>query len=123
LKDGVREYINGVKDLSSGLREYQDGLIAYTDGVNELAEGVNEFEAETQDIDQQLLDEIDKKIDEYLNKDFVPESFVSAQNVNVESVQFVFTTEEIPKPKAAVIEVPKEENGNFWDRVAGLFGG
>lgn len=123
LESGASKYINGVKDLGSGLREYEDGLIAYTDGVSELAEGVGEFEAETQDIDQQMLDEIDKKIDEYLNKDFIPNSFVSTQNENVEAVQFVFMTQEIPRQKTAVIEVPKEESGGFWDRVQALFGG
>lgn len=123
LSEGAGKYVSGLRSLSSGMRKYQEGLIAYSEGVSGLADGVEQFETKTRGLDQQMQDEINRIIDEYLNKDFVPQSFVSARNKNVAAVQFVFMTEEIPRIRTEVIEVPKEENENFWDRVRELFGG
>ncbi|MGI6090368.1 MAG: hypothetical protein ACOYEL_03135 [Saccharofermentanales bacterium] len=121
LKRGTAEYIDGVRKLGDGLREYQDGLTEYTDGISELASGVNELADGTKDMDEKMLDEINNKIDELLHKDFVPVSFVSPLNTNVKSVQFVLLTDEIPAPAKPVIEVPKEEDKGFLERVKDIF--
>ncbi|MDI9460716.1 MAG: hypothetical protein QM216_01260 [Bacillota bacterium] len=121
LKLGTSEYIDGVRELSEGLQEYQDGLAEYTDGIKELASGVNELADGTRDMDEKMLDEINKKIDELLHKDFVPVSFVSPMNTNVKSVQFVLLTDEIPAPAKPVIEVPKEEDKGFLERIRDIF--
>lgn len=121
LKQGVSEYIDGVRELGDGLREYQNGLKEYTDGIGELASGVTELADATSDMDEKMLDEINKKIDELLHKDFVPVSFVSPLNTNVKSVQFVLLTDEIPAPAKPVIEVPKEEDKGFLERIKDIF--
>lgn len=121
LKRGTAEYIDGVRKLRDGLREYQDGLTEYTDGISELASGVNELADGTKDMDEKMLDEINNKIDELLHKDFVPVSFVSPLNTNIKSVQFVLLTDEIPAPAKPVIEVPKEEDKGFLERVKDIF--
>lgn len=121
LKRGTAEYIDGVRKLGDGLREYQDGLTEYTDGISELASGVNELADGTKDMDEKMLDEINNKIDELLHKDFVPVSFVSPLNTNIKSVQFVLLTDEIPAPAKPVIEVPKEEDKGFLERVKDIF--
>lgn len=122
LNEGAKAYVQGVKDLGAGLREYESGLEEYSDGMKELAAGVSEFEEETRDLDDKLLDEINDKIDEFLHKDFVPNSFVSPKNKEVEAVQFVFLTEEIPEAEKPVVEVPQEEEKDFWGRVKAIFG-
>lgn len=123
LKKGTTEYVNGVRKLGDGMREYRDGLVEYQDGVEELAAGTTELADEVQGMDQKLLDEINEKIDELTNKDYEPASFVSPLNTEVESVQFVLLTEEIPEPAKAVVEVPQEEDKNFWERLKAIFGG
>ena len=78
------------------------------------------FRSETADIDSEIEDEIDQMIEEFSGKDYVPPSFVSDLNTNVEAVQFAFQTDPISVEEENVEEA-EEEQENFWDKVKGLF--
>jgi putative membrane protein len=57
---------------------------------------------ETKDQTEKMQAEINKMVDEYDNSDFKPVSFVSSENENVSSLQFVIKTEGIEKEEKKV---------------------
>ena len=85
-----------------------------------MKDGTAEFRLETADIDSEIEDEIDQMIEEFSGKDYVPVSFVSDMNTNVEAVQFAFQTDPISVEEETV-EEKAEEPESFWDKVKGLF--
>lgn len=91
------------------------------DGADSLREGTDEFKEKSKDMDGQIHEEIDGVVDSFSGSDFVPVSFVSDKNKNVELVQFVMKTAGIQIPEPEEIPVEEEPEG-FWKRLAALFG-
>ncbi|SES12319.1 hypothetical protein [Salipaludibacillus aurantiacus] len=120
--DGVSELANSYSEIDGGIDELADGSADLESGVSELSEGTAELAEETSDLPEQFQQEIDDRLDEFDRSDFDPVSFVSADNSNVESVQFILTTEaiEIEEQETAASE-EEEESPGFWEGLMNLF--
>ena len=84
--------------------------------IGEYEAGIPESEEEVEEIEE----EIDQMIEEFSGRDYVPASFVSDMNTNVEAVQFAFQTDPISVEKETPEEA-EEEPESFWDKIKGLF--
>lgn len=125
--NGLTAYTEGVSSLSAGYTEYHDGLASYLDGVNELdngstelADGMSTFYDGVSDIPSQMQTTIDEMMAEYSSSDFEAVSFVDTRNENVQSVQFILSTEGISLPEEEESVIEEKELG-FWDRLMALF--
>lgn len=124
---GLIQYTEGVKAVKEGCSELSQGVNLYTDGVNQagegttsLAKGTNEFEEGTKDMPEVMQDTIDEMISKYSGGDYKAVSFVDSRNINIGSVQFIMSTEEIEAPVAETVEEVEVKLG-FWDRLLNLF--
>ena len=115
LKDGTGELNEGVADLLAG-------IITLNDGAVELKDGTGEMREKTDGMDSKITDKIDEMIESISGGDKEVRSFVSEENTNVESVQFVIKTDPIEKPEVEQQAVVAEENLNFWQKLLRLFG-
>lgn len=122
LSEGVAELDNGATELNNGTKELLDGSKKLNDGTKELSEGTGEFVEETSGMDTQVSDEIDSLISSMSGNDLETVSFVSEQNTNIKSVQFVIKTDAIQVEEVETVEVEKEESLNFWQKLLDLFG-
>ena len=127
LLSGLARLQAGVETLSSGASAFESGVSSLADGAEELDNGAAEmkdgtaqFRSETADIDDEIEAEIDQMIEEFSGRDYVPASFVSDMNTNVEAVQFAFQTDPISVEKETPEEA-EEEPESFWDKIKGLF--
>lgn len=134
LFTGIASYTNGtaqisvnMNDVESGISELQSKMTGITDGMNQLKDGVlemkggtQEFKDETSDIDTQIMEGIEKELENMTGGNYRPVSFVSGKNVNVDSVQFIMKTENI-----RVLEKETAENNvekkSIWDKIKRLF--
>ena len=91
-------------------------------GTQKLADGTTEFVGKTADIDMQISDEIDSMTSAITGDDTKTVSFVSEQNTNVKSVQFVIKTAAIEKAAAAADTATEEAPLTFWQKLLRLFG-
>ncbi len=121
LDDGVIELKDGVLELFDGAIELHDGVIELHDGTIEMAKGTMEFKDKTADIEKKLKDKIREKIDELLGKSFKPVSFVSENNINIESVQFVMKTSDISIEEVELPPYIPPKPQTFLDRLLNLF--
>lgn len=141
LKQSSGELNQGAKEVNSGLRQLQTGISALREGaaqgragvsalaegavqleagVSAMKEGTGEFRTEVNSIDTRIRDEIAKMIEEFNNEDYVPASFASEKNTNVEAVQFVFQTDPIAEEDETEIVEETDETG-LWDKIKNLF--
>lgn len=125
---GLVSYTNGVGQLSSSYRELHSGIVEMTGGtseleggVSELHDGTSELYEETKNLPFQMQEEIDKMISEYDKSDFEPVSFVSSENKNVSSVQFVIKTESIEVEEQEVKKAEPQKEKGFWELLMDLF--
>lgn len=96
---GISDYVGGVSSFRKGLDRYRaDGLVPYSDGLKEFSDGAERFKEETGDLSGKFEEALREMLKEYQGS-FEVKSFVSEENKDVASVQFVLMTEEIP-PKA-----------------------
>ncbi|AST89910.1 hypothetical protein BC6307_00765 [Sutcliffiella cohnii] len=125
---GLVSYTNGVSQLASSYKQIHSGIVGVANGTGELEEGVGElkdgtrklFEA-TNDMPEQMREEIDKMLADFDKSDFEAVSFVSADNTNINTVQFVIKTEKIKKEEKETVAVVEEEKKGFWTRLLDLF--
>ncbi|TYS77042.1 YhgE/Pip domain-containing protein [Rossellomorea aquimaris] len=125
---GLAGYTNGVGNLASSYSELHSGIVDLTGGTNELKNGVGDLHdgtaqlyKETKDLPAQMQEEIDKMITEYDKSDFEPVSFVSSENENVSSVQFVIKTESIEIEEQEEKKAEPEKEKGFWELFMDLF--
>ena len=81
-----------------------------------------EFVKETSGMDTEVSDEIDSLIASIAGDNAETVSFVSEQNTNVKSVQFVIKTDAIQVEEVEMVEAEAEETLNFWQKLLRLFG-
>lgn len=123
---GVSLLASGATDLVAGVAEVKGGSGELLEGAQILIDGTGELSTEVDKIDTDIAGVVQEKIDvvmsEYGNADFIPVSFVSEKNTNVESVQFVIQTEtiEVIEEELEVVEV--DEKKSFWEKLLALFG-
>lgn len=124
---GVEQYVDGVDGLATGLGELESGssslaagIRRYVSGMEQLNGGIQSLDDETSKLPSVVQGEIDDMMAEFDFPEFAPRSFVSAQNSNVRSVQFVMTTPDISLPDEDEPEAEQPEE-TFADRFFNLF--
>lgn len=119
--NGLTAYTGGVDALAAAWPELYDGICQISGGTSQLAGGTAQLNAGTSGIPQQ----VDSMISGFTGGDFQPRSFLSEKNGNVDSVQFVLSTQAISAPaaEAAAQEAAPEETGLavFISRLKALF--
>ncbi|MHA6252410.1 YhgE/Pip domain-containing protein [Oceanobacillus sp. CAU 1775] len=127
FNQGIMAYTNGVSQLATnyqqldgGIAELNNGTGEFANGLSELHDGTSELDEATNNIPEQMTEEIDKIISEFDKSDFEAVSFVSEQNENVNSVQFVLTTKGIENGETEEVVDVKEEK-SFWQKFLDLF--
>lgn len=108
--------------LRVSVGELNDAVRKLYGGTRELADGTAEFVGKTADMDTQISDEIDSMTSAITGDDTETVSFVSEQNTNVKSVQFVIKTAAIEKTAAATDTATEEALLTFWQKLLRLFG-
>lgn len=122
MSEGATELNNGAEELNNGAKELNDGAKELNDGAKELSDGTGEFVKETSGMDTEVSDEIDSLIASIAGDNAETVSFVSEQNTNVKSVQFVIKTDAIQVEEVEMVEAEAEETLNFWQKLLRLFG-
>lgn len=128
LLEGLTQLQEGVDTLSSGASVFETGISSLAEGSQDLDEGAGEmkggteeFKTETADIDTEIENKVEEMVQEFSGEDYVPVSFVSEKNTNVEAVQFAFQTDPIQIEEEEAREESPAENTGFWKKIRGLF--
>ena len=128
LLEGLTQLQEGVDTLSSGASVFETGISSLAEGSQDLDEGAGEmkggteeFKTETADIDTEIENKVEEMVQEFSGEDYVPVSFVSEKNTNVEAVQFAFQTDPIQIEEEESREESPAENTGFWEKIRGLF--
>ena len=126
--EGLTQLQEGVNTLSSGASVFETGISSLAEGSQDLDEGAGEmkggteeFKTETADIDTEIENKVEEMVQEFSGEDYVPVSFVSEKNTNVEAVQFAFQTDPIQIEEEEAREESPAENTGFWEKIRGLF--
>lgn len=105
---------SGIADLSTGTGELESGVSGLHDGTGDLKDA-------TSNIPEQMKEEVEQMMAEYDKSDFEAVSFMSGENENINSVQFVLKTESIKYEEPEKVEELEEEPQGFWARLLKLF--
>lgn len=119
--DGVAQLTSSYNEIHSGVVELSTGTVELEAGTAELNEGTDTLYQSTKDMPEQMEEEVNQMIDSYDKSDFEAVSFVSAENENINAVQFVIKTESIEKQEQETSEEQREEQKGFWERLLDLF--
>lgn len=126
--DGSINASRGVADLYDGTTKLVDGTLSLYNGTGEMKEGIEElndgteeFYGEIENIDSEVPDMIDDTIAELVGKNVKTVSFVSEENVNIESVLFVIKTPVIEKQSVSVEIEEDEVKVTWWNKFLRLF--
>lgn len=122
LSDGLSSLYENTGTLKNAVGDLHIAVGTLKDSTDELKSGTSEFVSETDGMDTQVSDEIDKLISGITGEDIEIVSFVSEQNTNVKSVQFVIQTEAICIDEAAAATIAETEQLTFWQKLLKLFG-
>lgn len=125
---GLEGYTFGVNQLAGSYPELHSGIEGLAAGVNhvsigakELGSGTNTLYENTKDLPQKVEKIGDELLSEYDKSDYRPVSFISSENKNVSSVQFVMRTEKIEKKDATPVQAAEPEAKTIWTRLLDLF--
>ena len=121
LQEGVNTLSSGASVFETGISSLAEGAQALDEGAGEMKEGTGEFKTETADIDTEIENKVEEMVQEFSGEDYVPVSFVSEKNTNVEAVQFAFQTDPIQIEEEEAREESPAENTGFWEKIRGLF--
>lgn len=129
FQEGLSQYIGGTTamagnfgQLEEGTRSLAAGASSLAAGADELASGARTMERETAKLPQRMQSEIDRMTADFDFPEFVPVSFMSSKNTDVEAVQFVMTTAAIEKPAPDEPEAAPAQEETIIDRFLALFG-
>jgi putative membrane protein len=125
---GLEGYTQGVSQLASSYPGIHAGIEGLAGGVNKVSEGAKELSSGTDTLYENTKD-LPQKIDayskdllsDYDKSDYEPVSFISSENRDVTSVQFVMRTEKIEKEEARPAQTTEKEPETFWTRLLDLF--
>ena len=146
--NGMGQYIETVGILSGATKDISQGFQAYSQGVSDLAlssqslyenaqtlnralvdikkgmityqEGTQAFKDQTQNIDQDMENKMNEILGDFSNDHYEIQSFASAENESVLSVQFFFRTEGVKK-EVVKAEIVEEKPTTLWQRIKNLF--
>ena len=123
----LQSYLGGVDVLAeqygkmnSGISSISNGMGQLVSGSNDYAGGIGMFASSVSDIPGQIQEQVDGIMG--TGEDFKAKSFISSKNKNVNSVQFVMTTDKIKVEKNAKEEADESESSeSMLDKLWGLF--
>ncbi|MBR7071805.1 MAG: hypothetical protein IKI29_06570 [Clostridia bacterium] len=117
MLDDYGVFVSGLQTYTKSVGEVKDGAQKLSDGINELQQGVNTLGGSADGSAANNGAEIAQAI----SGNTTPVSFVSSDNTNITSLQFVMQTNEIA-PERNQVQVEKKEKLNFWQKLLRLFG-
>ena len=126
LTDAINTLAGQYPELDNGISAYTNAVGQLQAGAAQLAEGAAQLAAGTQELYTQTngLGENDQlnSLRSMLTDEGQTQSFVSAENTEVEAVQFALQTKGITPEAAPVEEEPAAAPLNFWQKLLKLFG-
>lgn len=93
--NGANSLEEGIDAYSSGANSAAQGASALAEGSETLSEGTQELTDETTGLDQKMIEEIQNKLEAFLNPDFQMTDFANGSTENISRVQFVYMTDSI----------------------------
>lgn len=120
LSSGASELASGADSFAAGGSATASGASDLASGASELSSGVDTLYVEVQGMPEEVEARIDEMIASYDKSDYVPVSFASSKNVNVDLVQFVISTAAIELPEQETEEA-EETEPSIIDRFLDLF--
>ncbi len=122
LTDGLTALYNGSGELDEGVLDLLDGLAALYDGTVDLADGAGTLREQTDGMQGKVGEQIDELLSGLSGEGEPVPSFVSAENGEVDAVQFVLKTKPIEIEETAPVSAPEEPALNWWQKLLRLFG-
>ena len=129
LLSGIVEVYNGTGSLKDGAGQLDSGVAALLAGIAQLSRGSAEMKGgtaalrgETSDMDSRISGQIDDLLHSVTGGDTQICSFVSSQNTEVRSVQFVIKTAGIHPAQAEPVEEAAPAQSTLWQKFLQLFG-
>lgn len=122
LANGLSTLYSNTDTLKNSVGDLDTAVGTLKDGTDELKEGTEEFVSETSGMDTQVEDEINSITSSITGEDVKTLSFVSKQNTNIKSVQFVIKTQAIEIKEPEDTEIEEVEHLTFWQKFLRLFG-
>lgn len=122
LAAGSKSVSDGSSTLYAGTADLMDGVDRLYGGTVDLKNGTGEFKDKTADMDTQVSSQINDTLSTLTGDGSQPVSFVSSQNTDVQSVQFVIKTADIAVKKQASAPAKKTAALSLWDKLLNLFG-
>ena len=125
---GDSQFGAGLQDHASGMGDYRDGVWQFSQGMNQLANGGHELSAganqlrdDTTNMDQQMQQQIEDMMADYLPRDYTLVSFTSPKNTGIELVQFVYLVDAQTEPAPEPAEPDDVGDKSIWDRILDIF--
>lgn len=129
LYGGLKEYTSGLDEIAKGydalyigFGSLLQGSAQLQQGTAELAGGAQQMQSETSGMTDQVTGILDSAKGLLGSGDFRPISFVSNNNNQVNSVQFLMTTPAIQKEQETKTQDTQEKKLSFWQKILQLFG-
>lgn len=122
LSEQYTQFDSGLQQLSDGMQSLKNGYKGIDNGIDKLSEGTQELYDNTSDMDTKMQDKIDSMLSEFSNEDFKPQSFVSENNKNIGTVQFIIRTDSLEVPEVKTTEEVEKAPLTFWQKFLKLFG-
>ncbi len=114
-------YIN-TNQLKVSVGQLNDAVKELYTKTGEMKNGTGEFADKTADMNTQVDEKIDSMLDSLMGDKTEITSFVSKENTNVDSVQFVIQTKAIKIAKTTTENTSTSEQLTFWQKLLRLFG-
>lgn len=121
LAENGQTLTSGAEELQTGLGDLAEGISQNQSGAEKLKEGTSALRENTQSLETDLDDKIQEILDSLQGTGAQTVSFVSPDNVQVESVQFVIHSEAIQIPKPENTPEETAEDPGFWNKLSHLF--
>lgn len=122
LADGMVQLNAGAVVLCDGAIELENGIFKLENGLIELQGGTMQFRDRTANLDSNMLAQLRAGIEQLFGSSDEVQSFVSPQNTNVQSVQFVIRTPAIELEETAQEKATEQQKLTFWQKLLRLFG-
>lgn len=108
--------------MCDGAIELENGIFKLENGLIELQGGTMQFRDRTANLDSNMLAQLRAGIEQLFGSSDEVQSFVSPQNTNVQSVQFVIRTPAIELEETAQEKATEQQKLTFWQKLLRLFG-
>lgn len=119
LKSGFSELLAGSDSFKNSMKKLAEGAGELSGGAAELAEGTGKLEEAASK--EGISEEIDAIVSDMTGKGYATESFTSAKNTSVKSVQFVIRADGISEEEQEPAPAPLKEKKTFLEKLADLF--